>query len=73
MSSQKDAQGLARVGRPGACIVETGNVKTSWIDLGGEAYKGRATAFEPDYNICRERLGWSSSCATPPAFPRERL
>ncbi len=73
VSSQKDAQGFARVAGPGTCVVETGNAKKPRIDLGEEAYKGRATAFELDCNIYREWLGWSSSCAKPPAFPRGRV
>lgn len=67
VSSQNDARGFARVAGPGACVVETSNAKKSWIDLGGEAYKGKATAFKLGCNIYREWLGWSSSCVKPPA------
>lgn len=54
MSSQKDIQSFARVVRFRACIVKTGNLKKSRIDLGKKAYKGKVTAFELDCNICRE-------------------
>lgn len=73
MSSQRDAQGLARVAGPRACIAKTSNVKNPWIHLEGEAYKERVTAFELDCNICGKRLGWSSSHATPPASSQGQI
>lgn len=39
-------------------------MKRSRIDLGGEVYKERVTAFELDCNICGDWLEWSSSCTT---------
>ncbi len=73
VSSPKDARSFIRVAGPEACVVETGNAKKPRIDLGGEAYKRRRTAFELDYNICGEWLGWSSFRAKPPTSPRGRV
>ena len=73
MSNQKDACDFARVAGPGTCIIEISNAKKLWTELGGEAYKGRVTAFELDYNIYGERLGWSLFCAKPLVSPQGRI
>lgn len=64
--NQRDDRELARIAGPGAYVAETGNAKMPCIGLGEEAYKGKATAFEPGCNTCGERLEWSSFCVKPP-------
>lgn len=68
--SQKDNWGFARVAGPRVCVLEIGKAKNPQTELGREAYKGRVTAFELDYNIYGERLRWSSFCAKPLTSPR---
>ena len=54
--NQRDAWEFTRIAGPGACVTETDNAKRPRIGLGGQAYKGRVTAFEPGCNTLGS--GW---------------
>lgn len=65
LQSLRDALVPARVVELEARTAGTGNKKRLWIDLGGEACKGRVTASERDINTSRKWPGWLLSRATP--------
>lgn len=48
MSSQWNAQTLAKITELGIRVVETGNRKRLWIELGEEACKKKITATKRD-------------------------
>lgn len=57
MLNQQDGWALAKVAESEIHIVRIGNIKKLWIDLGGEAYKGRMTDSELDCNIYEKWSG----------------
>lgn len=57
MLNQEDGWALAKVAESEIHIVRIGNIKKLWIDLGGEAYKGRMTGSELDCNIYEKWSG----------------